>query len=96
MRVDSKDIDRDYDKEPIMIKNDYLLKAELTSRIALLILFIWGISINLIPEADPSDERYRHMALYTAILGLLWTLFSKLKLLYRLIRENLYISIYDN
>jgi len=82
--------------EPLMIKNDYLLKSELTSRIAFLLFFGWLISISLTPEPDSLDELYRRLTLGTAIFGILWTLFSELKILIKLIREDLYIKIYKD
>jgi hypothetical protein len=82
--------------EPIVIKNDYLLKSELTMRIALLLFFGWGISINLTPEADSLDELYRRMALGTAIVGVLWTLIANLKQLIVLIKRDLYIHVYPD
>jgi len=82
--------------EPLMIKNDYLLKSELTSRIALLLFFGWLISISLTPESDSLDELYRRLALGTAIFGILWTLFSEFKMLIKLIRDDLCIKIYKD
>jgi len=87
---------RDHDEEPIVIENDYLLKSELTSRVALLIFFGWAISINLTPEADSLNELYRRMALGTAIFGVLWTLLTNIKMLKRLIKDKLYIKIYKD
>ena len=89
-------IPRDHDEEPIVIENDYLLKSELTSRVALLIFFGWLISINLTPEADSLNELYRRMALGTAIVGILWTLLTNIKMLKRLIKDKLYIKIYKD
>jgi hypothetical protein len=84
------------DKEPLVIKNDYLLKSDLTTRIALLIFFGWLLGINLTPEPDPLDEWYRRMALGTAVLGILVALFSDFRLLIRLIKHKLHIKIYDD
>ncbi|WP_457596786.1 hypothetical protein [Hydrogenimonas sp.] len=80
----------------IVIENDYLLKSELTSRIALLIFFGWCVSINLTPETDSLDELYRRLALGTAVIGILWALLSNMKMLIGLIKNRLYIKIYDD
>jgi hypothetical protein len=83
-------------KDPIIIINGYLLKSELTTRIAMLLFFGWLISINLSSEADSLDELYRKLALGTATIGVLWILFSKIKMLIMLIKNQLYIKIYED
>jgi len=89
-------MNQDDNKKPIIIKNDYLLKSELTTRIAILLFFGWLISINLTSEADSLDELYRKLALGTAIIGILWILLSKVKMLIKLIKNKLYIKIYED
>jgi len=89
-------IPRGYDEEPIIIENDYLLKSELTSRVALLIFFGWLISINLTPETDSLNELYRRLALGTAYFGVLWTIASNFKMLLMLMKNKLYIKIYKD
>ena len=84
----------DSETEPIIIKNDYLLKSELTTRIALLLFFGWLTSINLTPEADSLDELYRKMALGTAVIGVLWGIFGSFKMLLAYINNNIFIKIY--
>ena len=87
---------RNYIEEPVIIKNDYLLKSELTTRIAMLLFFGWLISRNLLSEADSLDELYRKLALGTATIGVLWVLLSKIKMFIMLIKNKLYIKIYED
>ncbi len=91
-----KNMTQNYTEEPIIIKNDYLLKSELTTRIAMLLFFGWLISINLLSEADSLDELYRKLALGTATIGVLWVLLSKIKMFIMLIKNKLYIKIYED
>jgi|GEM_PF-1072633 len=88
--------EEDDNREPVIIENDYLLKSELTSRIALLFFFGWLISISLAPEPDPLNELYRKLALGTAIIGVIWTIATELRMLLGLIKNKLYIRIDKN
>ena len=88
--------EEDDNREPVIIENDYLLKSELTSRIALLFFFGWLISISLAPEPDPLNELYRKLALGTAIIGVIWTVISEMKMLLGLLKNRLYIKIYKD
>jgi len=74
------------------VKNTYLLKTELTSKVLFLIFFGWILSINLTPQADSLDELYRRMALGTAVFGIIFTLVTRNKILYKLITSTLYIK----
>lgn len=74
------------------IKNTYLLKVELSSKVTFLIFFICLLSISLTPEADSLNEFYRRMALGTAIFGIIFTLVTRNRMLYRLITGTLNIK----
>ncbi|OHE08077.1 MAG: hypothetical protein A3K14_06260 [Sulfurimonas sp. RIFCSPLOWO2_12_FULL_36_74] len=73
------------------VNNTYLLKAELTSKVILLLFFLLGILFSLTTEADSLDEFYRRMALGTAIFGFIFTLVTRNKILHRLITNKLSI-----
>lgn len=74
------------------VKNIYLLKAELTSKVVFLIFFGWLLSINLTPQADSLDELYRRMAFGTAIFGIVFTLVTRNRMLYRLITNTIKVK----
>ncbi|WP_457599089.1 hypothetical protein, partial [Hydrogenimonas sp.] len=48
------------------------------------------------PEPDPLDELYRKLALGTAIIGVIWTLATEMKILFGLIKNKLHIKIYKH
>lgn len=82
---------------PLLVKNNYLLKLELTSRIFLLICFGIGLYfLGFIPLEDPLHEFSRKMGIATDFFGILWVLFSRFKMLIGLIKNKLFIKIYQD
>lgn len=75
----------------IVVENDYTLQAELTSKMLLLIFFIFIMSTSLSHEMDAFDELYRRMALWTAMFGFGFTLLTRNKMLLTLVKNKLYI-----
>ena len=62
---------RDYDKEPIIVKNDYKIKIAFITTAVFIPLSLFLICNNLEPKPDSLDEHIRKAALVTGVIGML-------------------------
>ena len=62
---------RDYDKEPIIVKNDYKIKIAFITTAIFIPLSLFLIFTNIEPQADSFDEHIRKAALATGVIGML-------------------------
>lgn len=62
---------RDYDKEPIIVKNDYKIKIAFIITAVFIPLSLFLICNNLEPKLDSFDEYIRKAALATGVIGML-------------------------
>lgn len=90
-------------KLPIRLENKYLLKAELTNRIVQLTFYgflLYVLLVLKIPRAiienDNLDLRMYQAGVLTVIAGILWALFGNRQLLFGLIKNKLYIDIFED
>lgn len=90
-------------KLPIRLENKYLLKAELTNRIVQLIFYgflLYVLLVLKIPRAiienDNLDLRMYQAGVLTVTVGILWALFGNRKLLLGLLKNKLYIDVFED
>ncbi|EET79472.1 hypothetical protein CAMSH0001_0575 [Campylobacter showae RM3277] len=62
---------RNYDKKPIVVKNDYKIKIAFITTTVFVVLSLFLICNNLEPKPDSFDEHIRKAALATGIIGML-------------------------
>lgn len=62
---------RNYDKKPIIVKNDYKIKIAFITTTVFVALSLFLICNNLEPKPDSFDEHIRKAALATGIIGML-------------------------
>ena len=71
---------RDYDKEPIIIENDYFFRLTISNKITGVLIFLFFVLLNLTPELDPYKEIMRKAALVMGIFGILFCTFWEIKI----------------
>ena len=87
---------RDYDKEPIVVKNDYSFTLTLSGRITFCLILLMFISINLTPESDFHREMMRKAALGLGLFGILFSIFYDIKTMYKKFKHDFFIKFYDD
>ena len=85
---------RDYDKEPIIVKNDYKIKIAFITTAVFIPLSLFLICNNLEPQADSFDEHIRKAALATGVIGMLGCAYFSAVLFFEN-RKKIYTSIYS-
>ena len=86
---------RDYDKEPIIVKNDYKIKIAFITTAVFIPLSLFLICNNLEPKPDSYDEHIRKAALATGIIGILGSAYFSVVLFFEN-RKNIYTRIYGD
>jgi hypothetical protein len=93
---------RDYDKNPIAIRNNYLLKREfvgLTIYMCIFLFFAYRMYFHGIPNAiienDVIDLRKYRDGLITTTIGTIIGLFMVGKIVRHFLKNKLFIKIYD-
>ena len=62
---------RNYDKKPIIVKNDYKIKIAFITTAVFIPLSLFLIFTNIEPQADSFDEHIRKAAFATGVIGML-------------------------
>ena len=86
---------RDYDKEPIIVKNDYLLKSELALRIFFILLAIIFAVRNAIPIDDLLHDHLKKAILALCLFLLFDGIFKNLAMVKQMIKNNLQIRVFE-
>lgn len=95
------DFMRDYDKErvdkPLIVENNWFLRAEITGMISCIIFFVLALLILIYssPE-DATREFSRRTGITIACSGILYVIFGHLKFLRSLTKNKTYSKIYDD
>ena len=72
---------RNYDKKPIIVKNDYKIKIAFITTTVFVLLSLFLICNNLEPKLDSFDEHIRKAALAAGVIGILGSAYFSLKFL---------------
>ena len=86
---------RDYDKEPIIVKNDYKIKIAFITTAIFIPLSLFLIFTNIEPQADSFDDHIRKAALATGVIGMLGCAYFSAVLFFEN-RKNIYTRIYGS
>ena len=86
---------RDYDKEPIIVKNDYKIKIAFITTAVFIPLSLFLICNNLEPKPDSLDEHIRKAALATGVIGMLGCAYFSAVLFFEN-RKKIYTRIYGD
>ena len=86
---------RDYDKEPIIVKNDYKIKIAFITTAIFIPLSLFLIFTNIEPQADSFNEHIRKAALATGVIGMLGCAYFSAMLFFEN-RKNIYTRIYGD
>lgn len=86
---------RDYDKEPIIVKNDYKIKIAFITTAIFIPLSLFLIFTNIEPQADSFDEHIRKATLATGVIGIIGCAYFSAVLFFEN-RKNVYTRIYGD
>lgn len=86
---------RNYDKKPIIVKNDYKIKIAFITTAVFIPLSLFLIFTNIEPQADSFDEHIRKAALATGVIGMLGCAYFSAVLFFEN-RKNIYTRIYGD
>ena len=86
---------RDYDKEPIIVKNDYKIKIAFITTAVFIPLSLFLICNKLEPKPDSFDEHIRKAALATGVIGMLGCAYFSAVLFFEN-RKKIYTRIYGD
>ncbi|MDR1977053.1 MAG: hypothetical protein LBQ18_08720 [Campylobacteraceae bacterium] len=94
---------RDYDKEPLVVRNRYLLKKELAARLFMLLLFIllaYGAYFYAMPEAmaenDGARLRRLQSGLIIGVIGICSVAFILTRAVLKFKKNPLFIKIFND
>ena len=86
---------RDYNKEPIIVKNDYKIRIAFITTAIFIPLSLFLIFTNIEPQADSFDEHIRKAALTTGVIGIIGCAYFSAVLFFEN-RKNVYTRIYGD
>ena len=86
---------RDYDKEPIIVKNDYKVKIAFITTAIFIPLSLFLIFTNIEPQADSFNDHIRKVALTIGVIGMLGCAYFSAVLFFEN-RKNVYTRIYGD
>ena len=86
---------RNYDKKPIIVKNDYKIKIAFITTAVFIPLSLFLICNNLEPKPDSFDEHIRKAALATGVIGMLGCAYFSAVLFFEN-RKKIYTRIYGD
>ena len=86
---------RNYDKKPIIVKNDYKIKIAFITTTVFVALSLFLICNNLEPKPDSLDEHIRKAALATGVIGMLGYAYFSAVLFFEN-RKKIYTRIYGD
>lgn len=87
---------KDRDKEPIIIENDYFFRLTISNKITGVLIFLFFVLLNLMPELDPYKEIMRKVALVMGIFGILFCTFWEIKIAYQEFYNKFFTKFYDD
>ena len=86
---------KNYDKKPIIVKNDYKIKIAFITTAVFIPLSLFLICNNLEPKPDSFDEHIRKAALTTGVIGMLGCAYFSAVLFFEN-RKKIYTRIYGD
>ncbi|WP_276711662.1 hypothetical protein, partial [Campylobacter rectus] len=86
---------RNYDKRPIIVKNDYKIKIAFITTTVFVLLSLFLICNNLEPKLDSFDEHIRKAALAAGVIGILGSAYFSAVLFFEN-RKKIYTRIYGD
>ena len=86
---------RNYDKRPIIVKNDYKIKIAFITTTVFVLLSLVLICNNLEPKLDSFDEHIRKAALAAGVIGILGSAYFSAVLFFEN-RKKIYTRIYGD
>jgi len=87
---------KDFEKEPIIIENDYFFKLTISNKIMGVLIFLSFVLLNLTPELDPHKEMMRRASLTLGIFGILFSIFWEIKIAYQEFYNKFFTKFYDD
>ena len=92
---------RDYDKEhadkPLIVENNWFLRAEITGMISCIIFFVLALLILICSSPEDAIREFsRRTGITIACSGILYVIFGHLKFLRSLTKNKTYGKIYDD
>ena len=86
---------RNYDKKPIIVKNDYKIKIAFITTAVFIPLSLFLICNNLEPKPDSLDEHIRKAALAIGMIGILGSAYFSVVLFFEN-RKKIYTRVYGD